>query len=62
MKNNNSVIAKIIVALILIFAIGGVANSCMGSDKSNREFLEGLSPKEYYEFSQKAYKYNHRND
>lgn len=62
MKKNNSGIAKIIVALILILVIGSLANCYMDSDKAKREFLEGLSPKEYYEFSQRAYKYNHRND
>ena len=29
---------------------------------SDKDFLKNMSPKEYYIFSQKAYKYNHRND
>lgn len=62
MKKNNSGIKKIIVALILIFVIGSLASSYMDSDKTNKEFLDGLSTKEYYEFYQRAYKYNHRND
>ena len=52
MKNNNNILGKIALALIIIVIIGNITSACDSS----------LSPKEYYAFSQRAYAYNHRND
>jgi hypothetical protein len=61
MKNNNNILGKIALALIIIVIIGNITSAC-DSSSSSRDFLSSLSPKEYYVFSQRAYAYNHRND
>ena len=61
MKNNNNILGKIALALITIVIIGNITSACDNSS-SKRDFLNSLSPKEYYAFSQRAYAYNHRND
>lgn len=61
MKNNNNILGKIALALIIIVIIGNITSAC-DSSSSSRDFLSSLSPKEYYAFSQRAYAYNHRND
>lgn len=61
MKNNNNILGKIALALIIIVIIGNITSAC-NNGSSKRDFLNSLSPKEYYAFSQRAYAYNHRND
>lgn len=61
MKNSNNILGKIALALISIVIIGNIISAC-DSSSSKRDFLNSLSPKEYYAFSQRAYAYNHRND
>lgn len=61
MKNNNNILGKIALTLITIVIIGNITSAC-DNGSSKRDFLNSLSPKEYYAFSQRAYAYNHRND
>lgn len=61
MKNNNNVLGKIALVLITIVIIGNITSAC-DDGSSKKDFLNSLSPKEYYAFSQRAYAYNHRND
>lgn len=61
MKNSNNILGKIALALITIVIIGNITSAC-DNGSSKRDFLNSLSPKEYYAFSQRAYAYNHRND
>lgn len=61
MKNNNNVLGKIALVLITIVIIGNITSAC-DDGSSKKDFLNSLSPKEYYAFSQRAYSYNHRND
>lgn len=52
---------KIILIIVMALVIMGIAKLIVNTD-SDKDFLKNMSPKEYYIFSQKAYKYNHRND
>jgi hypothetical protein len=61
MKNNNNILGKIALTLITIVIIGNITSAC-DNGSSKKDFLNSLSPKEYYAFSQRAYAYNHRND
>lgn len=52
---------KIILIIVMALVIMGIAKLIVNTG-SDKDFLKNMSPKEYYIFSQKAYKYNHRND
>lgn len=64
MKNNKSGTGAIkLMALIIVLAtMAWLWESCGGCDARARNYINSMSPKEYYAFSQRAYAYNHRND
>jgi hypothetical protein len=65
MNNNNNnkhnIFGQIALVLVVIAIIGSITSAC-DNGSSKKDFLNSLSPKEYYAFSQRAYAYNHRND